>query len=43
MAGHRYQLVEYKVGEVEVELDKMYDGKYVLRRLVLAPHDEMTA
>ncbi|KAJ7321244.1 hypothetical protein DFH08DRAFT_970114 [Mycena albidolilacea] len=43
MAGHRYRLVEYKVGNVEVELDKMYDGKYVLRRLVLAPHDEMTA
>ncbi|KAJ7865839.1 hypothetical protein B0H13DRAFT_2352779 [Mycena leptocephala] len=42
MAGHRYRLVEYKVGDVEVELDKMYDRKYVLRRLVLAPHDEMT-
>ncbi|KAJ7300665.1 hypothetical protein DFH08DRAFT_1090539, partial [Mycena albidolilacea] len=43
MAGHRYRLVEYKIGNVEVELDKMYDGKYVLWRLVLAPHDEMTA
>ncbi|KAJ7808094.1 hypothetical protein B0H14DRAFT_3762916 [Mycena olivaceomarginata] len=43
MAGHRYRLVEYKVGNVEVELDKMYDGKYVLQRLVLTPHDEMTA
>ncbi|KAJ7355202.1 hypothetical protein DFH08DRAFT_803251 [Mycena albidolilacea] len=43
MAGHRYRLVEYKVGNVEVELDKMYDGKHVLRRLVLAPHDEITA
>ncbi|KAJ7799025.1 hypothetical protein B0H14DRAFT_3492041 [Mycena olivaceomarginata] len=33
----------YVVGNVEVELDKMYDDKYVLRQLVLAPHDEMTA
>ncbi|KAF7371832.1 hypothetical protein MVEN_00040000 [Mycena venus] len=43
MAGHRYRLVEYKIGDVEVELDKMYDGNYVLHRLVLALHDEMTA
>ncbi|KAJ7865737.1 hypothetical protein B0H14DRAFT_3442767 [Mycena olivaceomarginata] len=43
MAQHRHRLVEYKVGDVDVELDKVYDGKYVLRRLVLAPHDEMTA
>ncbi|KAJ7835286.1 hypothetical protein B0H14DRAFT_3871183 [Mycena olivaceomarginata] len=26
MAGHRYRLVEYEVGDAEVELDKMYDG-----------------
>jgi hypothetical protein len=43
MAQHRHRLVEYKIGDVDVELDKDYDGKYVLRRLVLAPHDEMTA
>ncbi|KAJ7805655.1 hypothetical protein B0H14DRAFT_3770830, partial [Mycena olivaceomarginata] len=43
MAGHRYRLVEYKVDDVEVKVEKKYDGMYVLRRLVLAPHDEMTA
>jgi hypothetical protein len=26
-----------------VELDKVYDGKYMLRQLFLAPPDEMTA
>ncbi|KAJ6469984.1 hypothetical protein C8R45DRAFT_1105075 [Mycena sanguinolenta] len=43
MAGHCVRLVEYKVGDVDTELEKMYDGKYVWRRLVLCSHDEMTA
>ncbi|KAJ7929481.1 hypothetical protein B0H13DRAFT_1462300, partial [Mycena leptocephala] len=43
MAEHRHRLVEYKVGDVEFEVEKKYDGMYLLRRLVLAPHDEMTA
>ncbi|KAJ6455016.1 hypothetical protein C8R45DRAFT_1111672 [Mycena sanguinolenta] len=43
MAGHRVRLVEYKVGEVDTELNKMYNGNYVWRRLVLCPHDKMTA
>lgn len=43
MAGHRYRIVEYVVGNVDVEVTKDYPGLCVLRRLVLCPHDEMTA
>lgn len=42
MAEHRHRLVEYTVGNVEVEVDKSLHN-CVERRLVLCAHDEMTA
>ena len=41
MEQHRRRLVEFVVGDVEKELQKIPDN-YVETRLVLVPHDEMT-
>jgi len=41
MEQHRRRLVEFVIGDVEKELQKIPDN-YVETRLVLVPHDEMT-